>query len=533
MKRYVANRPDRAYKAYRTNKANTINRSISSSLPWGGLGWVRHFHSLLFCISLGLHYLCTLKTKVKPMHKIAAILMFLAFASAVCARTGENALKVKYPGGRTYMFRVELKDKNGTPFSLDRPSEFLSAKALERRNRQHLRLDSTDLPVNPAYINEILSTGVEVVGHSKWNNTVLVRSRHLSRLKSIALLGCVKSIRKVWTSPDSISPAPPRARYHTEFNHWETVKQSPYGVTLEQTEMVAGEQLHSRGYRGRGMTIAVLDGGFMNADRIPCLKEARVVGTADFVVPRSESIFKEMDHGTKVLSVMAADVPGTFVGAAPDASFWLLRCEDGYTESLAEEDYWAAAAEFADSVGVDIISSSLGFHAFDSSADNYTYRQLDGHTALISRSASMLAAKGILLINSAGNDGMASWKKINVPADAQDIITVGAVTPDRLNASFSSIGPTADGRIKPDVMAQGSPTAVITGRGTIIKDVGTSFATPLVAGLAACLWQALPGKTALQMVDLLRRCADNAATPDNIYGYGIPDFWKAYEMGKE
>ena len=145
----------------------------------------------------------------------------------------------------------------------------------------------------------------------------------------------------------------------------------------------------------------------------------------------------------------------------------------------------------------------------------------------------MLAAKGILLVNSAGNDGMAPWKKINVPADADNIITVGAVTPDRRNATFSSIGPTADGRVKPDVMAQGSPTAVITGRGTIIKDVGTSFSTPLVAGLAACLWQALPGKTASDMVRLIRKCADNTAAPDNIYGYGIPDFWKAYEMGKE
>ena len=145
----------------------------------------------------------------------------------------------------------------------------------------------------------------------------------------------------------------------------------------------------------------------------------------------------------------------------------------------------------------------------------------------------MLADKGIVLVNSAGNDGMAAWKKVNVPADASDIITVGAVTPDRRNASFSSIGPTADSRVKPDVMALGSPTAVITGRGTIIKDVGTSFSTPLVAGMVACLWQALPCKTAKDIIRLVRGSADNTATPDNIYGYGIPDFWKAYKMGRE
>lgn len=180
---------------------------------------------------------------------------------------------------------------------------------------------------------------------------------------------------------------------------------------------------------------------------------------------------------------------------------------------------------------MDIISSSLGFHAFDNPDDNYDYRQLDGHTALISRTASMLAGKGIVLVNSAGNDGMAAWKKINVPADATDIITVGAVTPERRNAAFSSVGPTADGRVKPDVMALGSPTSVITGRGTIIKDVGTSFSTPLVAGMVACLWQALPGKTAKDIIRLVLDSCDNTAAPDNIYGYGVPDFWRAYERG--
>ena len=454
-------------------------------------------------------------------------------AVSAVARPGKTAHKVGYPGGKTYMFRVTLKDKHGTPYSLDKPREFLSAKSIVRRSRQHLSVDSTDLPVNPAYVNAILSTGVEVVSRSRWNNTVLVRSRHLDKLKSVALLECVKEIRKVWTSPDSIDASPPRARFHTEFNRWDTVSQTHYGVTLEQVAMLGGVMMHRHGYRGRGMTVAVLDGGFMNADMIPSLKEAHVVGWRDFVVPRAASVFKEMDHGTKVLSAMAVNVPGTFVGTAPEASYWLLRCEDNYTESLAEEDYWAAAAEFADSVGVDIISSSLGFHAFDNSADNYKYSQLDGRTALISRTASMLADKGIVLVNSAGNDGMAAWKKVNVPADASDIITVGAVTPDRRNASFSSIGPTADCRVKPDVMALGSPTAVITGRGTIIKDVGTSFSTPLVAGMVACLWQALPGKTAKDIIRLVRGSADNTATPDNIYGYGIPDFWKAYKMGRE
>lgn len=465
------------------------------------------------------------------MKRSISILLFILFFTATSC-FGETTRKVKYPGGKTYMYRVVLKDKQGTPYSLSRPRDFLSAKAIVRRKRQHLGLDSTDLPINPAYVNDIRSTGVEVVSHSKWNNSVLIRGHELGLLKSVALLKCVKEIRKVWTSPDSIDPAHRRARFHTEFNRWDTIGQNRYGVALDQIKMIGGDNLHRHGFRGRGMVIAVLDGGFMNADEIPCLKEVNVLGVRDFVVPQAASVFKEMDHGTKVLSVMAANVPGTFIGTAPEASYWLLRCEDDQTESLAEEDYWAAAAEFADSVGVDIISSSLGFHAFDNSADNYNYQQLDGRTAMISRTASMLADKGIILVNSAGNDGMAAWKKINVPADATDIITVGAVTPDGRNASFSSIGNTADGRIKPDVMALGSPTAVITGRGTIIKDVGTSFSTPVVAGMVACLWQAMLGKTAREIISLVRKCSDNTDTPDNIYGYGIPDFWKAYKTGR-
>lgn len=466
------------------------------------------------------------------MNKFLSILLFLALSLAVGGRPAESSKKVKYPGGKTYMFRVTLKDKNGTPYSLSRPDRFLSAKSLARRRRQHLELDSTDLPVNPAYVDSVRAAGVDVVGHSKWNNTVLVRCHRPDVMRGVAMLGCVKDVRKVWTSPDSVSVSPPRARYHTEFNRWDTVAQTRYGVTREQVEMLGGVEMHRHRFTGHGITIAVLDGGFMNADLIPCMKDLRVLGWRDFVVPQSADVFKEIDHGTKVLSVIGVNEPNVFVGTAPGASFWLLRCEDNTSENVVEEDYWAAAAEFADSVGADVISSSLGFHSFDDPSCNYTLQQLDGRTAMISRTASMLAGKGIVLVNSAGNDGMASWKKINVPADAADILTVGAVTPDRRNAAFSSIGPTADGRVKPDVMALGSPTAVITGRGTIIKDVGTSFSAPLVAGMVACLWQALPDKTAEDIICLVRRYAGNYSTPDNIYGYGIPDFWQAYLMGK-
>ena len=458
------------------------------------------------------------------------LLLFLLVLAAV-GQLQAGSTKVKYPGGKCYMYRLYLKDKAANGFSLQHPEQFLSPRALERRRRQGLQLDSTDLPVSQRYVEQVRSQGVEVVGRSKWNNTLLVRGNSQKTLRALASLPFVRRAVKVWTSPDSLAK-PVRVNYRREFNEWDTVTQSIYGATEEQIRQLNGIRLHQRGFRGRGMTIAVLDGGFMNADQIPCLQTIHLLGTRDFVEPPSKDIFKEMDHGTMVLSAMAVSVPNYFTGTAPDASYWLLRCEDVQTETLAEEDYWASAAEFADSVGVDVINSSLGFHAFDDAAMNHQYSELDGHQALISHSASLLAGKGIVLVSSAGNEGMGTWKKINFPADAHDIITVGAITPKGMNASFSSIGPTADGRIKPDVMAQGSPAAVVTGRGTIIRDIGTSFSAPQVAGLVACLWQACPQRTALEIVEAVRRCGNRTDQPDDVFGYGVPDFMKAYELLK-
>jgi subtilisin family serine protease len=455
-------------------------------------------------------------------------LLVVMFLPLLC---GAEPTKVKYPGGRCYMFRLYLTDKRGTPFSLSRPEEFLSAKALSRRERQRLAVDSTDLPVSPRYVEAVEEQGMEVVSRSKWNNTLLVRTHNQKAQRTLESLPFVSRAMRVFTSPDSLEK-PMRMNYRADFNSWDTISGGTYGVTEEQVRLLGGTRLHQAGYRGNGMTIAVLDGGFMNVDVIPCMTSIKIAGVRDFVVPRSQDVFKEMDHGTMVLSTMAVNVPGKFMGTAPEATYWLLRCEDVQTESPAEEDYWAAAAEFADSVGVDVINSSLGFHAFDDKTLNHTYGQLDGQQTLISHTASMLACKGIVLVNSAGNDGMGTWKKINFPADAEDIITVGSISPNRMNAAFSSIGPTADGRVKPDVMALGSPATVITGRGTIRRDIGTSFSAPQVAGLVACLWQALPQRTALEVIQLVRHSADQFVTPDDVFGYGVPDFWRALALGK-
>ena len=226
-------------------------------------------------------------------------------------------------------------------------------------------------------------------------------------------------------------------------------------------------------------------------------------------------------------------MPGFYIGTAPDAAYYLCRTEDSQTESKAEEDYWATAAEFADSVGVDVINSSLGYHDFNDKTTNYRYDELNGKTSLISRTASMLAGKGIILVNSAGNDGMGTWKIVGVPADADNILTVGAVNGQKVNAAFSSLGPTADGRVKPDVMSMGSPAAIINGRGIITNDMGTSFAAPIIAGMVTSLWQALKDKTANQIIQIVREAGHLYQHPNNVFGYGIPDFEKAFDAGRK
>ena len=439
---------------------------------------------------------------------------------------------VSFPGGKCQMYRLYLKDKDldHTPFSVNRPSEFLSQRSIDRRKRQGIPVDLTDLPVAPAYEKQVAEAGIEIVGKSKWNNTLLIRIHKDKELRKLEGLEFITKRKKVFQAPDSVSQRM-RSNVRNGLNEWSQGDEF-YGAADTQLKSLNGKKLHENGYRGKGMMIAVFDGGFMNADKIPALHKIKLAGVKDFVVPESKSVFGEMEHGTMVLSTMAANAPDFYVGVAPEAQYLLIRCEDERTESLAEEDYWASAAEYADSCGVDVINSSLGYHGFDDSSMNHHYYEQDGNTALISRTASMCADKGIVCVNSAGNDGMGSWKKINFPADAKDILTVGSINEHGMNAAFSAVGPTADGRIKPDVMAFGSPTCVITGRGSIINDNGTSFSSPLVAGMVACLWQALPGKTAKQIIKLVKLAGDNQQHPDNVFGYGVPDFWKAYQTGK-
>lgn len=427
---------------------------------------------------------------------------------------------------KTYKYRINLRDKAETTYTLDNPSAYLSGRAMERRTKQGLPVDSTDLPVCRTYIHVLAEKGAQPVSTSKWNNTVVVQVADTSVIAGIAELPFVTAVRKVWTAPDSI-PAR-NADRKKEVTNKVTKNDHYYGDAWRQIAVHHGDSLHGAGFRGAGMQIAVIDAGYYNADEISVFKKMNLLGTRDFVNPRSD-IYAENYHGMKVLSCLAANRPHVLVGTAPEAAYWLLRSEDDDTEQLVEEDYWAEALEFADSAGVDVVNTSLGYYEFDDKAMNYRYRDLDGRYSLMSHSASLAADKGMVVVCSAGNSGRGVWKKITPPGDAKNILTVGAVNRELVNADFSSVGNTTDGRIKPDVMAVGVSSAVAGTDGTVSYANGTSFASPILCGLVACFWQACPWLTARQVVEAVQNAGDRKEYPDNIFGYGIPDIWKAYQ----
>ena len=459
--------------------------------------------------------------------------LFLAASGLYAATQQETIRRVKYKDKPAFIYRIYLTDKEGTGYSLEHPTRFLSRRSVERRKRQGLTVDSTDLPVNHRYIRLIERNDVSVIGQSRWQNTVLIHVKDTTVIHSIDELPCVKSSQLVWMAPDSVSPTALKTKYRELFEEHDSVQGEMYGTAATQIKALKGDRLHDIGLHGEGMMIAVIDGGFKNVNNIHAFQRVDVRGVRDFVYPPSPNVYAETDHGTKVLSTMAVNVPYYYIGTAPRASYWLIRSEDLQTEQAVEEDYWTMAAEFADSVGCDLINSSLGYHEYDHRFMSYHQWQLDGRTAFISQSASMLAAKGIILVSSAGNQGMGTWKKITVPSDADHIITVGAImdVASHKIAPFSSVGPTQDHRVKPDVVASGAPARLVNGRGAIIDDMGTSFSAPIVCGLMACLWQAMPGKTAEEIIELVRQTSSNHVHPDNIYGHGIPNFWRAYQIG--
>ena len=444
----------------------------------------------------------------------------ISFLAIALLATGASAQQ------DTLKYRISLKDKAATEYSLKKPEKYLSAKAIERRRKQNLPIDSTDLPVCRKYIDEIRKQGVKIVVTGKWDNFVTVSCNDTTLIDRIAALPFVLSTEKVWISPGAGKPSMATER-DSVLNQPTIHPDSIYGRAITQIQMSNGDKLHEAGFKGQGMTIAVIDAGFHNVDKITAMQNIRILGTKDFVNQQAD-IFAESSHGMSVLSCIGMNRPDIMTGTAPEASFWLLRSEDEYSEHLVEQDYWSAAVEFADSVGADVINTSLGYYSFDDKSKNYKYRDLDGRHALMSRQASHIADKGMILVCSAGNSGAGSWKKITPPGDADNVLTVGAIDKRAVLATFSSVGNTADHRVKPDVVAVGVGSDVIRTDGNQGRANGTSFSSPIMCGMVTCLWQACPTLTAKEVIELVRRSGDRAGFPDNIYGYGVPDMWKAY-----
>lgn len=429
-------------------------------------------------------------------------------------------------------YLVYFKDKANSPFSVQKPEQFLSQRAIARRQKQGIAITVTDFPVNPAYLQAVRQTGARVLYTTRWLNGALLEATD-AQLTAIRNLPFFKSIER--NLPLATSSTSGIARLTAVSQKLETQETVDHGRMRDQLAMLGVPELNDKGFQGQGMLIAVLDAGFSRANELTYLKplfdSKRVLDTYDFV-SRNTNVYDDHFHGLNCLSTIAADQPGVMVGAAPKASFLLYRTENEYSETPYEEATWILGAERADSLGADIISSSLGYHLFDDSKYNYTPKNLDGKTALVTRGAQHAARTGMLVVNSAGNEGNDAWRYITPPADADSVLAVGATFANRSYAPFSSVGRTADGRIKPDVAAQGAGTVIGNNQGTgsVSTSNGTSFSAPLIAGLAADLWQANPNLTAQQLVRVLQKSGHQAANPDSLLGYGVPTAQRAQEI---
>jgi subtilisin family serine protease len=403
--------------------------------------------------------------------------------------------------------------------------------------------------VNPQYIESVANTGVTILNSSKWFNSVSIYTTDQGALDIINSFSFVESIEK-----GGNSNIEPDHTYEKQFFANEWISQIPdaglykaltagnsydYGAAANQIQMLNGDVLHDMGYDGEGMTIAVLDAGFLNVDDLTAFdslwNNGQILGYKDFVEPINPNIFDSHTHGCMVLSTMGANLPGQMVGTAPKADYWLLRSEEDYSnnhiENLIEEYNWVSAAEFADSVGADIINSSLGYTIFDDPSHDHTYEDMDGNTTPITIGADLAVSKGMIVVNSAGNAGTSPWFYIGAPADGDSVFSIGAVDGGGNFASFSSNGPTYDGRIKPNVVAQGSGSAIIDpGNGSVTFGSGTSFSSPITAGMVACLWQANPNKRNTEIMEAIESSGSLANEPNNQMGWGIPDYVLAHSI---
>ncbi len=450
---------------------------------------------------------------------------------------------------------VAFTDKKGTPYSIDKPEAFLSPRALELRKTRGIAIDERDLPVNPEYVRQVLAldTAARCFTTSKWLNGMTVYALREDMKEAIEKLPFVDSVQRTDVPKEPLPPVEPAYVFpgsggQPTYSYQTDIQQNndfDYGKAKLQVRVNNVHWLHRMGFRGEGMQMMVLDGGFENIDSIPCFdilrNDHRLLGARNFVQPEKDPMRKH-SHGTMVLSCIASYIPGKLVGTAPMVQVYVAQTEESGSEDRVEEDNWVAGLEYADSLGCQTLNSSLGYTTFDDSVNQRTYEDLTGEVSRASRAATIAASKGLLICNSAGNEGGKKWKYIGAPADAKDILTVGAVNIKGGRAYFSSFGPTADGRIKPDACAVGRNTYLSTPKGVITMADGTSFSSPMLSGMVTCLWQAFPEKSNYEIMAAVRQAGDRNVSlngeileepdPKDGYGYGITDFLRAYNILK-
>jgi serine protease AprX len=431
-----------------------------------------------------------------------------------------------------YAFRIQFTDKIGSP-SLSNPLVFLSQRALDRRSAQSIALDSTDRPVSQTYINDVLTT-IPAVYHSssKWMNSIVVLLTDSSQILNIQTKPYIAGISYVAYFASGLhKQSGTNPTQSTE--PVTTGSASYYGFSFDQTQLVNGAYLHDRSYKGKGKLIAVLDEGFNGANTLSFYDSMNTLGrlldARNFVFATND-VYSTYTHGTVCLSTMAANKPGTFVGTAPDAQYALYVTEYAFGDYPIELDDMAAAIERADSLGADILSSSVGYNWFSSGFTSLVYTDIDGKSTVAAKAVNMASAKGMVCVITAGNEGGNSWNNILTPGDADSALTVGSVSSSKDPASNSGYGPNAAGRRKPDVCMQGNPASIVSASGTTGASNGTSYATPQLAGWVACLWQSSPGSNAAQIREAVRRSAHRYNNPDNHIGYGVPDFYVAAQF---
>jgi len=444
------------------------------------------------------------------------------------------------------LYFIEFTDKNNSPYSLDNPQEYLSERAINRRNAQGIPIDSLDLPVNPSYLAALQEIGLEIANPTKWLNGTTVRTDNYNLVEQARNLSFVKNSSAFEIDTVGIAKTVGKARSATQSTNCPSIitpkyTETEYGVSYAQIALHNGQTLHAEGYRGEGMLIAVTDGGFSSVPTMRSLEylrnSGRIVATRDFAY-RGTTVYANHTHGSMVLSIMAGYLPGEYIGCAPEADYILITSECNDYEEIVEEFNWVSAIEYADSMGADLANVSLGYVDFDSERYNHSRESMDGHTHPSSIGANIAASRGMMIVVAAGNSGQYEnghvW--IGAPSDAYDIVTVGAISIHENSAPFSSHGFVEDNRIKPDISSVGWNTYVDYTNDSIAEGSGTSFATPLTTGLIACFWQKFREKTAAEIRETLFSATRNTnptgddditlttGTPNIYTGRGIIDF---------